>query len=196
MHNFGVMAQGLLTEESRFLSPCDFKELGVAKQSRSTTSARSALRQPWSIIARTNFLRAATNLNFVQPKLFQASRQDDRRFSDCTVSVIQILDDADAAFPHPGRGIADRSIRDHHVRRQTAQPLTILPPVAALAIGLPAQRAIAQRFSALARSSQSGMSAIRLLSGVNRTWRARPNSVEIDPTRTLDVWPHLPFGRP
>jgi hypothetical protein len=33
-----------------------------------------------------------------QPKLFQASRQDDRRFSDCTVSVIQILDDADAAF--------------------------------------------------------------------------------------------------
>jgi len=43
-------------------------------------------------------LKAATNLNFVQPKLFQASRQDDRRFSDCTVSVIQILDDADGAF--------------------------------------------------------------------------------------------------
>jgi hypothetical protein len=94
MHNFGVLAQGLLTGESRFLSPCDFKELGVAKQSRSTTSARSALRQPWSIIARTNFLKAATNLNVVQPKLFQ----DDHRFSDCTVSVIQILDDADAAF--------------------------------------------------------------------------------------------------
>jgi len=31
-------------------------------------------------------------------KLFQASRQDDYRFSDCTVSIIQILDDADAAF--------------------------------------------------------------------------------------------------
>src|SRR5712691_6553667 len=30
------------------------------------------------------------------------------------------------------------------------QPLTILPPVAALAVGLPARRAIAQRFSALA----------------------------------------------
>src|SRR5882757_9925255 len=149
MHNFGVMSQGLLTGESGFLCLCDFKELGVAKQSRSTTSARSALRHPWSIIARTNFLKAATNLNFVQPKLFQASRQDDRRFSDCTVSVIQILDDADGAFPHLGRGIADRSIRDHHVRRQTAQPLTILPPVAALAVGLPAQRAIAQRFSAL-----------------------------------------------
>jgi hypothetical protein len=43
-------------------------------------------------------LKAATNLNVVQPKLLQASRQDDRRFSDCTVSVIQILDDADAAF--------------------------------------------------------------------------------------------------
>src|SRR5205814_7096984 len=71
MHNFGVMAQGLLAGESRFLCLCDFKELGVAKQSRSTTSARSALRQPWSIIARTDFLKAATNLNFVQPKLFQ-----------------------------------------------------------------------------------------------------------------------------
>src|SRR5712691_10137395 len=105
MHNFGVMAQGLLTGESRFLCLCDFKELGVAKQSRSTTSARSALRQPWSIIARTNFLKAATNLNFVQPKLFQASRQDDLRFSDCTVSVIQILDDADAAFRILGAGL-------------------------------------------------------------------------------------------
>src|SRR3979411_3337301 len=77
MHNFGVMAQVLLIGESGFLCLCDFKELGVAKQSRSTTSARSALRQPWSIIARTNFLKAATNLNVVQPKLFQASRQDD-----------------------------------------------------------------------------------------------------------------------
>src|SRR3981081_2032620 len=92
------MAQGLLTGESRFLSPCDFKELGVAKQARSTTSARSTVRQPWSIIARTNFLKAATNLNFVQPKLFQASRQDDRRFSDCTVSVIQLLDNAYGRF--------------------------------------------------------------------------------------------------
>jgi hypothetical protein len=34
------------------------------------------------------FLRAATNLNFVQPKLFQSSRQNVHRFSDCTVSVI------------------------------------------------------------------------------------------------------------
>ena len=149
MHNFGVLAQVLLTGESRFLRLCDFKELGVAKQSRSTTSARSALRHPWSIIARTNFLKAATNLNFVQPKLFQASRQHDHRFSDCTVSVIQILDEADVVFRISG-GIADRSIRDHHVRRQAAQPLTILPPVAALAVGLPAQRAIAQRFRAVA----------------------------------------------
>ena len=57
MHNFGVLAQILLTGESRFLCLCDFKELGVAKRSRSTTSARSALRHPWSIIARSNFLR-------------------------------------------------------------------------------------------------------------------------------------------
>ena len=50
-------------------------------------------------------MKAATNLNAVQPKLFQASRQDDLRFSDCTVSVIQILDDADAAFRILGAGL-------------------------------------------------------------------------------------------
>jgi len=44
------------------------------------------------------FLKAATKPQCCSPKLFQASRQDDHRFSDCTVSVIQILDDADAAF--------------------------------------------------------------------------------------------------
>src|SRR6266581_6202309 len=144
----------------RFLCLCDFKELGVAKQSRSTTSARSALRQPWSIIARTNFLKAATNLNVVQPKLFQGSRQDDLRFSDCTVSVIQILDDADAAFRILGAGL--RTVRSmttmfadkpHRLNGRCAQRfcvLTILPPVTALAVGLPAQRAIAQRFRALA----------------------------------------------
>ena len=69
MHNFGVMAQVLLTGENRFLSPRDFKELGVAKRSRSTTSARSALQQPWSIIGRTNFLKAATNLNLCRCSL-------------------------------------------------------------------------------------------------------------------------------
>jgi hypothetical protein len=37
------------------------------------------------------FLKAATNLNVVQPKLFQASRQDDLRFSDCSVFVIKFL---------------------------------------------------------------------------------------------------------
>jgi hypothetical protein len=31
VHNFGAMAQGLLTGESRFPSPCDFKELRVIK---------------------------------------------------------------------------------------------------------------------------------------------------------------------
>src|SRR6267378_2983818 len=67
------------------------------------------------------FLKAATNLNVVQPKLFQASRQDDLRFSDCRVSVIQILDNADAAF-RILCAYVDRSIRDHHVRRQAAPP--------------------------------------------------------------------------
>jgi hypothetical protein len=72
--------------------------------------------------ANNQFLKAATNLNVVQPKLFQASRQDDLRFSDCTVSVIQILDDADAALRILGAGLQDRSIHDHHVCRQAAPP--------------------------------------------------------------------------
>jgi hypothetical protein len=61
MHNFGVMAQVLLTGESRFLCLCDFKELGVAKRSRSTTSARSALRHPLEHHSAIQFLKAATN---------------------------------------------------------------------------------------------------------------------------------------
>src|SRR6267378_3806125 len=162
MHNFSVMAQVLLNGESRFLSPCDFKELGVAKRSRSTTSARSALRQPWSIIARTNIFEGRNKPQFVQPKLFQATRQDDLRFSDCTVSVIQILDDADAAFRILGAGL--RTVlsvttmfadKPHRLNGRTSAQrfcvLTILPPVTAPAVGLPAQRAIAQRFRALAQ---------------------------------------------
>ena len=76
------------------------------------------------------------------------------------MSVIQILDDADVAFRISG--IADRSIRDtmladkpHRLNGRTSvqrvYASTILPPVTALTVGLPAQRAIAQRFSALAR---------------------------------------------
>jgi len=55
--------------------------------------------------ANNQFLKAATNLNVVQSKLFQASRQDDLRFSDCSVFVIQIPDDADAAFRILGAGL-------------------------------------------------------------------------------------------
>jgi len=94
-------------------------------------------------------LKAATNLNVVQPKLFQASRQDDLRFSDCTVSVIQILDDADAAFRILGAGLrtvlsvttmfADKPhrLQRNELARSDFVFLTILPPVTALAVGLP-----------------------------------------------------------
>jgi hypothetical protein len=103
-------------------------------------------------------LKAATNLNVVQPKLFQATRQDDLRFSDCTVSVIQILDDADAAFRILGAGL--RTVlsvttmfadKPHRLNGRTSAQrfcvLTILPPVTALAVGLPAQRAKASVIS-------------------------------------------------
>src|SRR6266852_3953970 len=46
--------------------------------------------------------------------------------------------------------------------------LTILPPVTALAVGLPAQRAIAQRFRALAPLRHADCIERRLLSGVTR----------------------------
>jgi len=94
------------------------------------------------------FLKAATNLNFVQPKLFQASRQDDLRFSYCRVSVIQILDNADAAFrilyayvdrfyPRPFM-FADKPHRLNE--RTSAQRILCFDDLAsgtALAVGLP-----------------------------------------------------------
>src|SRR5712672_2795072 len=46
--------------------------------------------------------------------------------------------------------------------------LTILPPVTALAVGLPAQRAIAQRFRAMARSGPVGPVSRCPLLGVDR----------------------------
>jgi hypothetical protein len=89
------------------------------------------------------FLKAATNLNVVQPKLFQASCQDDLRFSDCTVTVIQILDDADAAFRILGAEsrtvlsvttmFADKPHRLYgRTSVQRVYVLTILPLVTAL----------------------------------------------------------------
>jgi len=73
----------------------------------------------------------------------------------------QILDDADAAFRILGAGL--RTVlsatimfadKPHRLNERTSAQrfcvLTILPPVTALAVGLPAQRAIAQRFRALA----------------------------------------------
>jgi hypothetical protein len=93
-------------------------------------------------------LKAATNLNVVQPKLFQASRQDDLRFSDCTVSVIQILDDTDAAFRISGAELrtvlsattmlADKPHRfNGRTSVQRVYVLTILPPVTHSRLGYP-----------------------------------------------------------
>jgi hypothetical protein len=63
MHNFGVMAQVLLTGENRFLSPRDFKELGktVMFDNFCAISLATALEHHRA----NQFLKAATNLNFV-----------------------------------------------------------------------------------------------------------------------------------
>ena len=54
VHNFGVMARVLLTGESRFLSPCDFKELGVIKRARFTTLTLAASQHSLNSITRTD----------------------------------------------------------------------------------------------------------------------------------------------
>ena len=67
---------------------------------------------------------------------------------------------------------------------QRVYVLAILPPVTALTVGLPAQRAIAQRFSALAQSGGPGMSALRPLLGAKQT----PVALERNVARPL---PHI-----
>jgi hypothetical protein len=52
-------------------------------------------------------------------------------------------------------------------------------------VGLPAQRAIAQRFRALARNGPPVMSAVRSLSEEERTWHGLSISVENDPQTTF-----------
>jgi hypothetical protein len=92
------------------------------------------------------------------------------------VSVIQILDDADVAFRISGAELrtvlsattmlADKPHRlNGRTSVQRVYVLTILPPVTALTVGLPAQRAIAQRFRAVAQSGGFGMSALTPLWG-------------------------------
>ena len=98
------------------------------------------------------------------------------------MSVIQILDDADAAFRISGAELrtvlsattmlADKPHRlNGRTSVQRVYVLTILPPVTALTVGLPAQRAIAQRFSALAQSGLVVPSSACLLLRAKRTLR-------------------------
>ena len=114
------------------------------------------------------FLKAATNLNVVQPKLFQASRQDDLRFSDCTVSVIQILDDTDAAFRISGAELrtvlsattmlADKPHRlNGRTSVQRVYVLTILPPVTHSRLGYPRSGLSRSDFVRCAGFSDAGM---------------------------------------
>jgi len=150
MHNFGVLAQVLLTGESRFLSPCDFKELGVAKRSRSTTSARSALRQPWSIIARTNFWRPQqtsmlSNRNCFKLLVKMISASPIARCPSFKFLTMQMQPSASWArdcgpfYPWPPCLQTSRTASTDECAQRFCV-LTILPPVTALAVGLPAQR--------------------------------------------------------
>ena len=64
---------------------------------------------------------------------------------------------------------------------------TISTPVAVLAVRLPAQRAIAQRFSAMAPFDIRRDAAIRTLLGVKRKWLAHAPHDADDPTETNAV---------
>ena len=111
------------------------------------------------------------------------------------MSVIQILDDADAAFRISGAELrtvlsattmlADKPHRlNGRTSVQRVYVLTILPPVTALTVGLPAQRAIAQRFSALARLKRADVPCECPLIGVDRKWLADRQNDANDPLRT------------
>src|SRR6267378_414743 len=144
-----------------FSPPCDFKELGVAKRSRSTTSARSALRQPWSIIARTNIFEGRNKPQCCPTETVSS-------FSSMMISASPIAGCPSFKFltmqMQPSASCARKwtvlsatimfADKPHRLNERTSAQrfcvLTILPPVTALAVGLPAQRAIAQRFRALA----------------------------------------------
>src|SRR5882672_4586783 len=85
------MAQVLLNGESRFLSPCDFQRVRRCKRVTFDNFCAISLATALEHHSANQLLKAATNLNVVQPKLFQASRQDDLRFSDCTVLSFKFL---------------------------------------------------------------------------------------------------------
>ena len=110
------------------------------------------------------------------------------------MSVIQILDNADAAF-RILCAYVDRSIRDHHVRRQAAPPQQTnwraailcfddLASGTALAVGLPAQRAIAQRFRAMAPLRHAKLNDECRFSGVKPKSPGQGRTVAFDPTRS------------
>jgi len=93
------------------------------------------------------------------------------------VPVIQILDDADVAFRISGAAVlsattmlADKARRlNGRTSVQRVYVLTILPPVTALTVGLPAQRAIAQRFRALAHRDILGQCSRSVAFGPKQT---------------------------
>jgi hypothetical protein len=104
------------------------------------------------------------------------------------LSVIQILDDADAAFRILGAGLrtvlsattmfADKPHRLNGRMRAARLCFDDLASGTALAVGLPAQRAIAQRFRALARSRHVKRAEQRPFIGLQRTSENDPGCLK------------------
>jgi hypothetical protein len=72
--------------------------------------------------------------------------------------------------------------------------LAILPRSATSLFDLPPTRPDQPDVGCRAPSHRSRMSAIRSLSGVERTRRGQSSLVEIDPTRTLALWQYIRDG--
>src|SRR3979409_559185 len=104
-------------------------------------------------------LRTSANLDFVQPKLFRSPRQDDHYCLDCAGFVTQI----------PARC------------RSSAPSLTVLSRIPVRAGKPPRQRAIAQRFRALAPNRP--MSALVPLSVEKRPHLGHCETDAVDPLR-------------
>jgi hypothetical protein len=169
MHNFGVMTQGLLNGENRFLPHVISKELGGAKRSGSTTSARSALRQPWSIIGRNNI--------FERPQ--QTSILSNRNCFKLLVKMISAFPIARCPsfkflmqmWPSASRARNRGPFYPRPCSQTGRTASTCFDDLASgyrTRGGLPAQRAIAQRFRVLAPLRHADQLVKCLFVGVDR----------------------------
>jgi hypothetical protein len=175
VHNFGGMAQVLLSGENRFLSPCNFKELHVIKRARFTTSTLAASQRSLNSMAQTDRWESRKNLDLCKLKLFRSVGQDNHRISDCGDFIIRIFGGADGVVLHLRTGMLSSWVKVAAplIRGQDA-PLRYRVGRIARHSELPRER-----FSPLAQMRSANGLWTCLLSGADRKWTAHGQNDEI-----------------